>query len=205
MVTSVVSRRERKKQATRDRIVSAGIEAFARHGVDGATIDAIALAADVGKGTIYNYFDTKEEIVVAFLTDIEREVQARVSRFARRRGSLESILTAFIQFQFDLKAPHHAFVRVFLALLCARATAESEWVQEIQTVVDPPLIQLFEALQARGVLRSDIDMATLLGAFKVMHLGLTVLWALVGPPWSGFNDVVRQQVRLFCTGVEVMS
>lgn len=205
MVTAVASRRERKKRVTRDRIVSAGLEAFARHGIDGATIDAIALAADVGKGTIYNYFDTKEEIAVAFLTDIEREVQARVSRFARRRGSLASILTAFIQFQFELKQPHHAFVRVFLALLCSRATTESDWVQEIQTVVDPPLIQLFETLQERGVMRRDVDMATLVGAFKVMHLGLTVLWALVGPPWSGFDDVVRQQVRLFCDGVEVKS
>jgi len=203
MVISVVSRRERKKRETRERIIAAALVLFAKNGIEGATIDDIAQAADVGKGTIYNYFRAKEDIVVAFLMDIERKVQREVSRMARGRGSLQSVLTRFIQFQFKLKEPHHAFVRVFLAQLCARATAESEWVAEIQAFADPPLIELFTALRKRGEVRAGVDMPTLLRAFKVMHLGLTVLWAVEGPPWPHIADAVREQVRLFCSGIEV--
>ena len=202
MVITKSSRRERKKRETRERIVGAALELFTKNGID-STIDDIALAADVGKGTIYNYFRTKEDIVVTFLVDIERMLQSEVSRLRHGRGSLESVLTRFIQFHFKLKEPHHAFVRVFLAQMCARATTQTDWVHQIQEVVDPPLVQLFATLQKRGVMRTDLDMATLLGAFKVMLLGLTVLWAMEGPPWPHHAEVTRQQVKLFCSGIEV--
>jgi hypothetical protein len=76
-------------------------------------------------------------------------------------------------------------------------------VLEIDSMVEPPLVELFAALQQRGAVRKDIEMETLVGAFKVMHLGLTVLWALSGPPWAGMDQAVRQQVRLFSSGIEV--
>jgi len=202
MVISELPRRERKKLETRDRILSAGLAAFAERGIDGCTIDTIAAAADVGKGTVYNYFRTKEDLVVSFLVDVERKTQREASKLAQGRGSLESILTRFIQFQFKLKEPHHPFVRVFLAQLSGKATPDSEWVRETSAAFDPPLIQLFATMQKRGLVRTDVDMATLVGAFKVMQLGLTVLWAMEGPPWLGMGEAIRQQIRLFCSGIE---
>src|SRR6266481_6665338 len=94
------SRRARKKAAMRAQIIAAAIRLFSEHGIEAVTVDQIAAAADVGKGTIYNYFQTKEDIVVAFMIDLERRVQARLSRFTASEASLHSILTAFIRFQF---------------------------------------------------------------------------------------------------------
>lgn len=204
MVTDLlVPRRERKKVQTRERIVRVALAEFSKRGFDGCTIDHIASAADVGKGTVYNYFRTKEEVVVAFLMDIERQMQREMSTFAHGRGSLASSLTRFVQLQFKLKEPHYAFVRVFLAELAGRATVHSQWVAEAQAALDPPLHQLFAAAQKRGLLRDDVDMATLVSAFKIMQLGLTVLWAIKGPPWTGTDRAIREQVRLFCSGIEV--
>ena len=126
MVTITLGRRDRKKLETRERILRAGLAAFTEKGIDVATIDEIAVAADVGKGTVYNYFQTKEDIVVAFLIDIERQAQNEIAKLTGGRGSLETILTRFIQVQFTLKEPHHPFVRVFLGQLCSRATPESQ-------------------------------------------------------------------------------
>ncbi|MGH9627214.1 MAG: TetR/AcrR family transcriptional regulator, partial [Bryobacteraceae bacterium] len=56
------SRRARKKASTRAQIVAAAIRLFSEQGIDAVTVDQIAAAADVGKGTIYNYFQTKEDI-----------------------------------------------------------------------------------------------------------------------------------------------
>ncbi len=203
MVITALPRRERKKLETRDRILSAGLAAFAERGIDGCTIDEIALAADVGKGTVYNYFRTKEDIVVAFLTDVERQAQREISNLTHGRGSLESNLTRFIQYQFKLKEPYYAFVRVFLAQLCGKATPHSKWVSESSAAIDPALIQLFTVMQKRGLVRTDVEMPTLVGAFKVMQLGLTVVWAIEGPPWPHIGEAIRQQVRLFCSGIEV--
>jgi AcrR family transcriptional regulator len=202
VVTLSLPLRERKKRDTRERILMAGLDAFTARGFENCTIDEIARAADVGKGTVYNYFRTKEDLVVSFMVDMERQMQAEAATLAQARGSVASILTRVIESQMALKEPHYPFVRLFLAQLAGRATHADTWVSEASTAFDRPLVHLFEKLQTRGLVRSDIDATTLVGAFKVMQLGLMVLWAIEGPPWTGIGEIVRQQVRLFCSGIE---
>jgi AcrR family transcriptional regulator len=202
MVITAVPLRERKKAETRKRIVTVATKILAKKGLEAATVDEIAAAADVGKGTIYNYFETKEDIIVAFLVDIETEVQEEVARLIQRPRSLQGALSQYILFQFKLKEPHHEFVRVFLAQMFSRATAASPWIAQIQAVIDPPLQALFSSLQRRRLIRSDMDAAVLIQLFKVLHLGLTALWAMEGPPWRATESAVKQQIRLFCEGLE---
>lgn len=47
----------------RGQILAAARRVFARHGLDGATVDHIARAARLAKGTIYLYFKSKDEIL----------------------------------------------------------------------------------------------------------------------------------------------
>ena len=199
MVTT--SRRKRKKEANRARIVEAGIALFAKHGIDAVTVDRIAEAADVGKGTVYNYFQTKEEVVVAFMVDLERKVQARLRRSMARGGSLETGLADFIRHQFRLKQPHHAFVRVFLASMFSESAAFLPYLVEMQKVIDPPLEALFGDFQRRGAIRQDVDIASVIQAFKTMHFGLTAVWAVEGPPFRGTEQMLDANVRLFCEGM----
>lgn len=57
------SRRERKKEETRQRLLEAGWQLFREHGYDDTTVAEIAEAADVAKGTLFNYFPTKESLL----------------------------------------------------------------------------------------------------------------------------------------------
>lgn len=61
-------RRERKKEATKQRIFEAALALFHQKGFDSTTIDDISERADVAKGTFFNYFPRKES-VVEFLAD----------------------------------------------------------------------------------------------------------------------------------------
>ena len=57
---------------TRAVLVAGAARAFAEHGL-GATMQAVAAAAGVAKGTLYNYFRTKDEIARALLAaELER-------------------------------------------------------------------------------------------------------------------------------------
>ncbi len=196
------SRRERKKLETRDRIISAAIKIFSQRGIEEATVDEIASAADVGKGTIYNYFQTKEEIVVAFFVDLEREIQKRVAGFASAKGPLQEVLVSFLEFQLKLKKPHYDFARVFFAQMFARGSASSAWMRELQSVIDPPLQQFFSSLQDRGLVREDVDPQDLIQLFKMLHVGLMTVWVMEGPPWRATYRLLREQVRVFCEGIE---
>ncbi|HEY6274385.1 MAG TPA: TetR/AcrR family transcriptional regulator [Terriglobales bacterium] len=198
------SRRARKKAAVRERIIATAIELFARHGFEDVTVEHIADVVDLGKGTIYNYFKTKEDIVVAYMVKKERDVQARLPRLMKLKGSLASILTRYIQLQFRLKKPYHQFVRVFLAQMFLRTEQLLPYIVEMQKTVDPNLEALFGGLQKRGLLRRDSDVAIpdLINVFKTIHLGLTALWAVEAPPFRGTEKVLQQEIRLFCEGLE---
>jgi len=59
-----IGRRERAKQAKRERIMTAARELFAEHGVSGVTTQQIADRAYVAIGTLYRYASTKAELLI---------------------------------------------------------------------------------------------------------------------------------------------
>ncbi|MEU1945210.1 TetR/AcrR family transcriptional regulator [Streptomyces sp. NPDC059474] len=61
-----VSRRERNKQRVRERLYCAAVELFVEKGYDRTSIDEIAERADVARGTFFNYFQRKEDIISAW-------------------------------------------------------------------------------------------------------------------------------------------
>src|SRR5579859_276763 len=60
-----LSRRERRGEQTRQCIFQKALELFAKRGFTNVTIEEITDAADVGKGTFFNYFPTKEHLFTA--------------------------------------------------------------------------------------------------------------------------------------------
>jgi AcrR family transcriptional regulator len=61
------TRQERRREKTRASLVGAAQDLFARQGVEATAIAEITEAADVGFGSFYNYFDSKEAIAEAAL------------------------------------------------------------------------------------------------------------------------------------------
>ena len=58
----------------RGRLIDAAAAAFSRVGFDRASIEEIAGAAEVGKGTVYLYFDSKEELFLSVLSELKRRL-----------------------------------------------------------------------------------------------------------------------------------
>ena len=68
--------RERADAARNRRLLlAAAWRLFEQHGVDGLTMDAVAKAAGVGKGTVFRRFGDKSGLVSALLDERERELQ----------------------------------------------------------------------------------------------------------------------------------
>lgn len=201
-VTEPVSRRERKKRDTRRRIVQTALRVFAERGFEDATVDEIAEAADVAKGTIYNYFPTKEAMLFELLVEVEAAVQRAVPRFAEAEGPLERILEEWLLYQFEQKRPHLAFVRVFMSQLVLRADSFWEQVVRMQEHVDPPLMALLERLRERGLIPEEAELERVRDELKCVHFGLSALWAMEGPPFGMTRRAVTTQMTAFARAVE---
>lgn len=66
------NRRARRREETRKKLLIAARAVFARQGVDATRINEITDEADVGFGSFYNYFDSKDAIVAAVVDEEAR-------------------------------------------------------------------------------------------------------------------------------------
>ena len=67
--STTTSRRQKEKVDRKEAILAAARDVFFEEGIRRATVDAIAARAEVAKGTVYLYFDTKETIVAHLLLE----------------------------------------------------------------------------------------------------------------------------------------
>lgn len=70
-----MGRRERKKLQSRKAILDAAVEQFSRKGFKDTSVADIMHEADLGIGTFYNYFQSKEEILFCLLHRMAQEVE----------------------------------------------------------------------------------------------------------------------------------
>ncbi|MCS7154713.1 MAG: TetR/AcrR family transcriptional regulator [Bacteroidota bacterium] len=73
MSTLELSRREREKQQRRNELLQAARQVFAERGYEGATLEEIAQRAQLGKGTVYNYFPSKQELFFSILDEVHAQ------------------------------------------------------------------------------------------------------------------------------------
>jgi TetR/AcrR family transcriptional regulator len=90
-------RQVRDAEATQAQILDAAEEEFARYGLAGARIDAIAARTDIVKATIYYYFESKEGLYKAVMQRIGSELEATFQELASERLPVKEALKASIQ------------------------------------------------------------------------------------------------------------
>ena len=99
MVTDL-SRRERKKKETREKIFANAMQLFRLQGFNATSVEQITQHADVGKGTFYNYFSTKESIILEFSRRTWQELvsKGRQKPSLSTRQRLEILLKDWAEF-----------------------------------------------------------------------------------------------------------
>jgi AcrR family transcriptional regulator len=107
------SRRSRRIERRRREIVSAAAEVFAEKGYAATTTREIADAADMAEGTLYNYFRSKRDILLA----VAQEAEGQVARVLVEAGTLESreAMIALFDKVLDLSEARLASLRTLLS------------------------------------------------------------------------------------------
>ena len=77
MVTS--ERKQREFERREKEIVSSAYELFRQEGYQSVSIEQIAKRADIGKGTVYKHFQSKEEIAARIIIDINQQAESLVA------------------------------------------------------------------------------------------------------------------------------
>ena len=118
-----LDRRGRRRAETRDRIIRAALGLFSERGVATTTVEDITNEADVGKGTFFNYFPSKEHIL-AHLCQLQMgKIRELVSRSIRSRESMDRVLQKLALILVEQFSHSPALVRSILAAANAKTDA----------------------------------------------------------------------------------
>jgi len=95
-----LTRTQKRQKATRERIFHVAMELFERQGFDNTTVSEITEAADIGKGTFFTYFPTKEAIFrqpgETAMEGMSRAAQEGLDAGQPLTETLKNVLTASV-------------------------------------------------------------------------------------------------------------
>ena len=128
---AVKNRSQKRAKRTRKKLKKAALDVFSEKSVDAATVEEITEKADVGKGTLYQHFEDKEEIVVTLVDEAVEHliecIRSYESPPETLEDMLEHLLNAHYEFSIDAK---EEFMLLFQGKLLLRL--ESDTLDELE-------------------------------------------------------------------------
>ncbi len=170
-------RRERRRNEIRQRIFSAALRLFAERGYLETTVEDITEAADVGKGTFFNYFPTKEHVLATYgderVATFERALQnARTSN-----GPVLAILKDLATSLAGQSSASPELLRAIFAAHLSSPAIRMDLQKRLQRARHL-MAQLFALAQARGEIRRDRSAAGMARMTHIVFMGVTIAWAV---------------------------
>lgn len=186
----------------RAEILEAARTVFAGRGFEAATIDDIAHAAGVAKGTLYLYYPSKREIYWAALRAGVDDLYAATTRRVDAAGSAHAKIRAFIETKIEYCEIHHEFFRIYYSAATEVLSHPPEHleVSELYRQQLDLLERTFGAARSRCEIRA-VDPARLAVAIFEITRGL-ITQRLLGRTVDDTRHDVDFAVDLIWTGVK---
>jgi AcrR family transcriptional regulator len=172
-------RRERRTVETRERLFRAALDLFARKGFTETTVEDITEAADVGKGTFFNYFPSKDHILLAFgemqLARLESAIEE-----ARRTGEpmpqfLRSLGVRMTQEHTRNPSIVRTLLQAYLSTTPVRVA-----MLDLQKRGHSLHTEIVRIGQERGEIRKDLPAKEIAHVFRQTVFGTLLIWSLDG-------------------------
>lgn len=157
--------------------MTAALALFQSKGFEQTTTRAIAGKAKVAEGTVFNYFETKEDIALYFLElEVSHAIAAVRADRRLRRAPLEEKLFALLQSQIEFLAPHERFIGAAFvqALKPASKLGWGRQAAELRTRYLAFVQELIEESLPRGK-HSALSWVGP-SAFWIYYLGVLLYW-----------------------------
>jgi AcrR family transcriptional regulator len=178
-VVPVPDRRQRRSADIRERLFRAALKLFAEKGIAETTVEDITNAADVGKGTFFNYFPSKDHILLAFgemqLGKLEEAVKTARSTNEPMPQFLRALGVRMTQEPTRNPAIIRALLQAYLS-----TTSVREAMIDLQNRVHALHTQMIQLGQQRGEIRSDLPAADIAYVFRQTIFGTLLIWSLYG-------------------------
>ena len=169
-------RRERRRTETRERLFRAALRVFVEKGFSETTVEDITNAADVGKGTFFNYFPSKDHILIAFGDMQLGKLREQVGEARRSKESMPQILRQLSLRMTEEPGRNPEIVRLILLAHLSIAPVRAEMCKR-QIEALQLIRELIEIGQQRREIRSDRPSDDIAHTFRQLVFGTLLLWS----------------------------
>lgn len=191
-------RRQRRSAEIRGRLFRAALALFAKKGFAETTVEDITEAADVGKGTFFNYFPSKDHILIAFGEMQLGKLEAAIAEVRRSNEPIPQFLRSLgtRMTQEPMRNPEimRALLQAYLS-----TTPVREAMLDLQKRVQALHTQLIRLGQEQGEIRSDLPAEEIAYAFRQTIFGTVLVWSLYGD--ATLHARIESAFNLLWTGM----
>lgn len=201
-------RRDANRRARTDDLARAALSLFLERGIEAVSIDEIASAAGVAKGSFYTYFHDKADLVQALLEPVASSLRGAFSRCAERleaanaRNDRDALAMSYLALAVDIRDLFEAeplVARLYLQECRGPANGARAPVASVAELIRGAALRLTEVARAGGLLR-DLDTrvtaAAMVGASE--HLCMRVL---SGEDFGDLSNAMTVLVTLVMEGL----
>ncbi len=176
-----LGRRERRAAETRLRLFRSALRLFSERGFSNVTVEDITEAADVGKGTFFNYFETKDHVLGVMVEIQLGKVGQAAEHAAQGKQTIYSVLhrLALGLAEEPGRSPGlaRAMISSFLASESVRAIIERNMREGRKAIAS-----VVAAGQERGEIDTRLDNENVALQLQQAMMGTVLLWSLRGEP-----------------------
>jgi AcrR family transcriptional regulator len=183
-----------RRAATRAQVMDAATTLMAERGFDGTSVDDIAKAARVAKGTIFYNFGNKDQLFLEVMRSCARRMVDRLHAATDGRHGPEA-LDFLVRSQLEATREHPDLVRFFMAELYRSRELWRGELREIREDVVRAARELIVQSQLRGSADPDVDPDVAAGLLIAVVLVAALDWQSFYPE-RALEDVHGDLVRL---------
>ncbi len=181
--THKLSRKEREAAWRRSEIIEAAAGLFISKGYEATSLQEIAEASEFSVGTLYNFFENKEDmyfaVIEAELAELNGLARAAMSQAAGPREKLEAFASAYFGYVLKKKEAVLKFWQEMGGFAWAVKERLSKRIQESGILPLALIVPVIEDAKASGIVR-NIDATEQAIVFRLMCFSYLFLWLRSG-------------------------
>jgi TetR/AcrR family fatty acid metabolism transcriptional regulator len=192
-----VQRNGRKRNPQRElRILEAALDLFGRKGFEATTVSAICEAAGVSEATLYEYFESKEQVLFSIAERYTRREFERLGDLRDYIRDPREKLRVVIQAYLEFYERNPLYTSVALLTLKANRNFTQSVAYEVVRKASRPIVEAFQEGVEAGIFRSDIDASLVRNMVLGFIEHLTSQWIVTGRPEhiSQYRDTIHEMV-----------
>ncbi|RXZ79167.1 TetR/AcrR family transcriptional regulator [Paenibacillaceae bacterium] len=186
---------ERKATDRKRQIIEAFQKSFSMFGYKATTMDLVAKLAGVGKGTIYTFFATKDDLFAEIIQQIKQELREISADSIDRSKPFFDNLTTVIYGILQHREQHELFIKLTQDVREIGTPLVKQGLQQIETDIVAFIVKEVEYGVAQGDIHTDNPELTGYTMFR-LYLALTVEWSKTHPALSE-EQIARYFTDLF--------